>query len=518
MSVAPVFACVVEENPGLTSLLASSMDFAILRTYDATTPLDTRGASVLFVEDSDSGAAALARTRSFAAAEPDLLLVCVVPNGITLERERALRQAGAFDVIELGAGLDRALLRLAFTARRTLALRDERAQLTAGIAHEDRLAAIGKVAASVSHEINTPIQAIVANLDSIRRELEGLLARPRAQHGELLERYASNLLETVSDSLTGSRRIGAIVRSLKEFARTTEAAPRLESTNLNEEVQSVLRLVGKEARFQVKIELELDPRLPHVMAPPHTMTQTITNMVVNAFQALDQVEPPRRRLRIRTSADDEVVCVEIEDTGPGMSSDVVARIFDPFFTTKPSGQGTGLGLAITKELVRKAGGEVLVDSELGRGTTFRIVMPRPPPVSDRPRPLSVPPPSIARLRVLIVDDDELLLRALARTFRQDFDCVTATSGKVALELIGRGEHFDVVVSDIVMPEMNGHELYLAIRALDPVLADHAIFLSGGLQATALSQAIAETGRNLLEKPLAPRDLAKKIHEVGATRH
>ena len=518
MTVTPVFACVVEEQPGLTSLLAGSGDFAILRTYDSTTPPDTRGAALLFVEDGDAGTAALARARSFAAADPEVLLVCVVPQGLTLERDRALREAGAFDVIELGFHLDRALLRLAFAARRVIAARDERAQLAAGLAHEDRLAAIGKLAASVSHEINTPIQVIVANLDSIRGELEALLARPRSQHGELLARYATNLVESVGDSLTSSRRIATIVRSLKEFARTTEGTPRFEPTMLNDEVQSVLRLVGKEARFQVKIELELDPRLPHVMAPPHTVTQILTNLVVNAFQALDLVEQGQRRLRIATSADDEVVCVEVYDSGPGIKAEVVSRIFDPFFTTKPMGQGTGLGLAITKELVREAGGEILVDSEPGRGTAFRVAFPRPPPVSVRPRPLSAPPPSMARLRVLLVDDDELLLRALARALRLDFECTTATSGRAALELLRKGESYDVVVTDIVMPEMNGHELFMAIQDVDPALAERAIFLSGGLQAAALSQAITDTGRGLLEKPLSPRDLARKILELGATRH
>ncbi|MFO0714214.1 MAG: ATP-binding protein [Sandaracinus sp.] len=517
MSLAPISACVVEESPELSPRLVATGDFSLLRRYDPSTPPDTRGASVLFVEDSDPSHAALARTRSFAASDVDVLLVVVVPQGVAIEQERALRQAGAFDVIELGPGLERALYRLAATARRVIAMREERAQLAAGLAHEDRLAAIGKLAASVSHEINTPIQTIVANLDSIRLELEALLARPRSQHGELLERYASNLLETVSDSLTGSRRISAIVRSLKEFARTTEATARLEPTSLNDEVQSVLRLVGKEARFQVKVELELDPMLPQVLAPAHTMTQVLTNLVVNALQALDQVDPAQRKLRIHTAADVEMVIVEVSDTGPGMPPEVVARIFDPFFTTKPSGQGTGLGLAITKELVRKAGGEILVDSELGRGTSFRVALPRPPPISVRPRPLSVPPPSIAHLRVLIVDDDELLLRALARALKQQFEVTTVASGRGALERLRKGEHFDVLVSDIVMPEMNGHELYVAIRELDVRLSEHAIFLSGGLQATALSQAITETGRALLEKPLSPRDLAKKIYEVAPRR-
>jgi signal transduction histidine kinase len=517
VSLDPLPACVVYERPRLAATLGETGHFAILRSYDTLTSPDLLGAAVVFVEDTELGSGAIARARSFAAAEPDVLLVSIVPAGIELAQEAALRNAGAFDVISDGPELPRALMRLAAMTRHVITLRQERQHLSSGLAHGDRLAAIGLLAAGVGHEINNPNQALLANLESVRTDLESLLARPRIQQSDVLQQYASEWLETLGDCVGGCRRIASIVRSLAVFSRTSEDTPRPEPTVLNEEIATVLRLIGKELRYQTKVELDLDPEQPYVVTPAYTMTQVLTNLVVNALQALQGVEPDRRSLRIHTSHDEELVCLEVRDTGPGMSPEVLARIFDPFFTTKPVGQGTGLGLAITRELVRKAGGEILVESEPGFGTSFRVVLPRPAPVARRPRPLSAPPPALARLRVLIVDDDELLLRALLRALSQDFECTGVTSGRAALALLDKNEHFDVVVSDVVMPEMNGLELYQAVRRVDPSLARRSIFLSGGLQPGGLEQSILETGRSLLDKPLSPRDLAKRIYELGSTR-
>lgn len=517
MTSKPLPVCVVYERVELVDALARSGYFEILRSCSASEAPELHGALIAFVEDSDTGVAAVARARSFAAAEPEVLLVTVVPATIDLAQEAALRHAGAFEVISDGPELPRALMRVASVARHVANLRVERAQLTSGLAHGDRLAAIGLLAAGVGHEINNPNQALLANLATVRSDIEELLARPRIHQSEMLQQYASEWLETLGDCVGGCRRIAQIVRSLTVFSRTSEEAPRPEPTILNDEITTVLRLIGKELRYQTKVDLELDPDLPYVVTPAHTMTQVLTNLVVNALQAMQTIEPEKRSLRIRTSHDDDLVCLEVRDSGPGMSREVLARIFDPFFTTKPVGQGTGLGLAIARELVQKAGGEILVESEPGFGTSFRVVVPRPAPVARMPRPLSAPPPGLARLRVLIVDDDEMLLRALLRALSQDFECTGVTSGRAALNLLEKDAYFDVVVSDVVMPEMNGLELYQAVRRLDPSLARRAIFLSGGLQPGGLEQSILETGRALLDKPLSPRDLAKRIRELGAAR-
>ncbi|GAB4217452.1 MAG: hypothetical protein OHK0013_44960 [Sandaracinaceae bacterium] len=512
--IAPLPACVVQEHRELAAQLAGSRRFEILRTYGPTETPDLRGVAVVFVEDTDVGSGALVRARAYAKLDPDVLLVSIVPEGIDPAHEEALRQSGSFDVIEEGPGLERALMRLAGMTRYVIELRAERARLASGLAHADRLAAIGLLAAGVGHEINNPSHAILANLEAVRADLEALLARPRFQQTELLQHYAPGWFESLGDCIGGCRRIASIVRSLTVFSRTTDQGPGPEPTILNDEISSVLRLVGKELRYQTRVELDLDPQLPAVIAPTHALTQVITNLVVNALQALQGQAPERRLLSIRTSHDEEVVMMEVRDTGPGMDAEVLARIFDPFFTTKPIGQGTGLGLSITQELVRKAGGEILVESEPGYGTTFRVVLPRPPMPARGPRLLSAPPPPLSRLRVLLVDDDELLLRALQRALQQDFECIAVSSGRAALELVRRHEHFDVIVSDVVMPDMNGLDLYEAVRAQDPGLAERSIFLSGGLHQASLIKRIHDTGRLFLNKPLSPRDLARRIHEIG----
>jgi CheY-like chemotaxis protein len=165
--------------------------------------------------------------------------------------------------------------------------------------------------------------------------------------------------------------------------------------------------------------------------------------------------------------------------------------------------------------VHRAGGEIFVESEPGFGPVFRVVLPRPARVAFRPRPLSAPPPSHGRLRVLIVDDDEMLLRAITSSLAEDFECTPVASGRAALELVQKAERFDVMLSDVVMPGMDGLRLYQQISDIDPRLAEHTVFFSGGLRSRSLEHAIVDTGRPLLSKPISMRDLARRLREAAA---
>jgi CheY-like chemotaxis protein len=213
------------------------------------------------------------------------------------------------------------------------------------------------------------------------------------------------------------------------------------------------------------------------------------------------------------------VVIEVTDTGSGIPADVLPRIFDPFFTTKAPGVGTGLGLSIVHGIVTAMHGEITAESVLGQGSTFRVVLPVAghDPADDAPEPAAGPLPERAptrqRARILVVDDEPLVGTVLSRTLGTEHDIVACESGRQALERLGRGEIFDLVFSDLLMPEMTGMELHRALSQAHPALAQRMVFLTGGACTEAAREFLAQPGMECVEKPF---DL-ESIRQVIARR-
>jgi signal transduction histidine kinase len=221
--------------------------------------------------------------------------------------------------------------------------------------HSEKMGALGRLIASISHEINNPLQSIQGCLTLAKEELEGPI-RP-----EKIERY----LDVAEDEI---ERIATIVRRVREFYRPSgqEHAP----TDLHQTLESVLELSGKELQHSyVNVERIWDPAIPLIVANPDHLKQVFLNLVINAIDAM----PEGGDLTIRTILDHESVNIEFTDNGVGMLPNVQARLFEPFFTTKP--QGSGLGLSISYGIIQEHRGQILVQSEEGKGTTFTIVLP-----------------------------------------------------------------------------------------------------------------------------------------------
>jgi CheY-like chemotaxis protein len=201
---------------------------------------------------------------------------------------------------------------------------------------------------------------------------------------------------------------------------------------------------------------------------------------------------------VRTAGRDRVL-IEVADNGVGISPQVRGRIFEPFFTTKPVGIGTGLGLAICHGVVTSLGGTLDVDSEVGRGSVFRVELPaasRPEaPASGKQAP-SVPPTRSTRGRILVVDDEPIVCFSLQRLLATEGDVVAVTSAKEALERIQNGERFDVILCDLMMPDMDGQTLHAALARLAPQQAERMVFVTGG--------AFTMRARDFLERVPNPR--------------
>jgi two-component system, NtrC family, sensor kinase len=514
--IAPLTARIAYELPATASALdavAVRAGLEIVGCVDLHLPaaLDDVGTThVLLLEQRDAVGVIGPRVYSLAGANPDLLIVVVVPHPRPGQDGELLR-SGAFDVIADGPDLEADLTRTVAAARRVAALQEERTRLSAELAHQDKLSALGLLAAGVSHEINNPCSASLSNLIFLRDQIEGLVALPRFQRADTFETRASEWIETIGDCIHAMGRITGIVKTLNVFSRKSESKP--VPTDVNEEIRNVLRLIGKEVRFRARFELALEPGMPKIPAPPNGLTQVVTNLLVNALQALESCANQEPQLWVSTAFDESQVMLEIRDNGPGMTPEVLARIFDPFFTTKPTGKGTGLGLAISRQLVQNMGGEIFAESEPGKGSRFSVVIERrrAEDVAAELRPKL--PPVTERLRVLLVDDDELILRAMTRSLSAHFECEGQGGAQAALRTLGDDADFDVVVSDVVMPDMDGVAFYTALSDRHPSLAARTLFISGGASPQ-LRERIAETGRPCLAKPLDVVELVRTIRKLG----
>lgn len=251
---------------------------------------------------------------------------------------------------------------------------------------QDKMASIGQLAAGVAHEINNPMGFIISNLGTLREytgsilgfieECDLLLTDTHELKQQFEKLYASHDLQFITtdigdllqESLEGADRVKHIVLDLKDFARVDDAT--VKATDLNQCVNSTINIVRNEIKYVAELNLDLGS-IPPVMCNPQQINQVITNLLVNAAQAIEG----HGSVAVTTRFDSRYVVLTVSDTGKGMSSETVKRIFEPFFTTKPVGQGTGLGLTISYDMVRKNGGEISVESELGKGTTFTVKLP-----------------------------------------------------------------------------------------------------------------------------------------------
>lgn len=208
------------------------------------------------------------------------------------------------------------------------------------------------------------------------------------------------------------------------------------------------------------------------------------NLVVNAAQAIAEGRAEDNEIRVSTFMDptreSSAVVIEIADTGPGIAPEVMGHLFTPFFTTKPVGVGTGLGLSICHRIVTGFGGSIDAKSELGKGTTFRIVLPAAP--SERRASVPDAPIDVTtarRGRILIVDDDPMVLKMLQRVLSAEHDAIAVGGGDAALARIVGGECFDVILCDLMMPQMTGMDLHAELMGVSAEHADRMVFLTGG---------------------------------------
>jgi two-component system cell cycle sensor histidine kinase/response regulator CckA len=384
----------------------------------------------------------------------------------------------------------------------------ERKRMRAKLLVTDRMASLGTLAAGIAHEINNPLAYVTGNLEALAEALQA----PTQERGELAS--------AISDARDGAERVRKIVQGLRSFSRSEEE--KRVALALPGVLEAAIRLTSNEVRHRAQLVQALG-ETPLVVADDGRLTQVFINLLVNAAHAIPEGRSDANRITVRTRTDDQGrAVIEVEDTGKGISPELQARVFDPFFTTKDVGEGTGLGLSICHGIVDGLGGQISIESPAHpgpqAGTIVRVVL----PAAIQPAaPVVVPAPAAAsatnghrRHRVMLVDDEPMVVHTIERLLRRDYDVTVALCGQDAIDRITSGARFDAIVSDVMMPNMTGIELIEHLQRVAPDQAQRLIFLSGGAFTAEARDRLAELGAPQLEKPVTAQELRACVTRVA----
>lgn len=463
------------------------------------------------------------------------------PIAVITEDEPQALAALASGADEVSVGTDVSAASLAVLADRAEArarLRAENHRLQASFAHSEKLVALGTLVAGVGHEINNPLSAVMLSVEVAHRRVVPLLqtamdlsrARRSGEDTSALlerldklsqpERASRDALRIFEDIGSAADAIASIVRDLRVFARTDqEESP--EPIDVEQLVDHAIRLVGREILQRGMIERDYAPDLPKLVIPRNRVTQVLVNVLVNAAHAIREVERPVHHVKITARADEDFMAIAISDTGPGIAPESLSRIFDPFYTTKRQELGTGLGLAISRSILRRLGGDLLVESVYGDGATFVCFLPIPS--RDAPRERAKPSktrsdtvPARHSSSVLLVDDDERMLRSYSLLLNPDYRLITALDGRDAIELLESGSTPDFAVIELDLPIADGTVLWHWLREHRPQLARHTVIVTGAASKEAFAEFLNDHPGPVLHKPVRGEELLQVLSELGHT--
>jgi signal transduction histidine kinase/CheY-like chemotaxis protein len=459
----------------------------------------------------------------------------------------AVDEVAALDALSHGAdevlvwpARDEAVIQ-GFYDRVTLraSLRKGQERSSAAAAHAEKLTALGTLVAGVAHEINNPLTALqlsvaacvslMTPLTKLVSELSVWSSRGWGATPEQIQalhalahtgapRVEGKLL--LDEMLAASAAIASVVRDLRVFARSDSDREEAQLLDPNEVLDQSLRLVGRELGTAAHIERDYARELPRVVVPHGRLTQVFVNILVNAVHAIREVGRPVHRIRITTRSDAEYVAISISDTGPGIAPEALNHIFDPFFTTKRTGYGTGLGLSISRSIMHDLGGDLIVESVHGEGATFIALLPIPDHATVRQAYLarknaatqSAAPP---KQTVLVVDDDERILKAYARVLAGSCDVLMASDGQEAIDLLSSGSNADALVTELSLPEVDGQALFEWVRKERPNLAVRTVFVAAESTRERYKTFLAGLRNVVLTKPVTANALWAALN--GAAR-
>jgi PAS domain S-box-containing protein len=369
-----------------------------------------------------------------------------------------------------------------------------------------KMEAVGRLAGGVAHDFNN-LLTVITGFSAI-----------------CIHSLPTNhpLRKNLDEIQNASERAASLTAQLLAFSRKQVLKPRI--LKLNTIVSGMEKMLRRLIGEDIELSTNLEPQIGSVKADPGQIEQVILNLAVNARDAMPQggkliirtanvMIDEKSRFRGREMDSGPYILLAVSDTGVGMTDEVKAHLFEPFFTTKGIGRGTGLGLATCYGIVRQSEGDIRVYSEPNRGTTFKVYLPRvDTEVESSSKPASDDSMPQGTESILIVEDDAAV-RRLATTVLRDrgYKVHEARDGAEALDAIGAGQHFDLVVTDVIMPKMSGKDLSERIRATTP--QTKVLFMSGYTDDALALHGVLAPEIVFLEKPFSPARLARKVRET-----
>ena len=377
------------------------------------------------------------------------------------------------------------------------------------------LTALGEVVAGVAHEINNPISFISYNiplLEEIWNSVDAVLTEHVPGHpiwekkGMAREDIAREMRDIIHAFKMAASRISRVISGLKEFSRSDEAV-RMTPLSMADVIQGAMVIVGAQLRKTIStIDMDIDAHLPIIQGHFQRLEQVVTNLLINAQQAIPAGQKGKIIIRARFIEWMGAIAVEVEDNGRGMTREILDHLFHPFFTTRRDSGGTGLGLSISYGIMKEHGGQIGVLSQTGVGTKFFLLL----PVRGKEAPKIYP-------SLLCIDDDEIFMKGLVAHFPHTriWQASPQDSVERIVEYLRDHPEIDIILSEIVLPSMNGWTLLKKLKTHFPLL--HVILYSTDSIDCEAPQDMIGDARCILKKPFDVDHLNKIIQEIGRQR-
>jgi PAS domain S-box-containing protein len=409
-------------------------------------------------------------------------------------------------------------------------------KLEAQLYQADKMTAVGRLAAGIAHEINNPIGFVLPNLVFLDKQYDYIeeffdfieQGSSQASTLEFLNRkeminIKSDFAKIIHDCIEGAKRIRDATRELRQFSRIDNVA---EHVDLAELVNSSLTIATNEIRYRAKVIKQYSD-IPKAYVNRGRMSQVYLNIIINAAHSIEEGHVDDNWIKVTTGQKNDMIFVEIANSGKQIPPQVLPNIFDPFYTTKPLGKGTGLGLSISYSIVQQHNGHIEVNSSKEE-TSFRIWLPAPKPkekkdmlptinrrygLEDKAGGIQDLSPTKSA-RILIVDDEESILRYMRRFLnRANHSVVTAKNGREALDILDHDQEFDVVLCDLIMDEVSGMDLYEELKTSNPKLLNRFIFITGGAFTPRAKEFFTQIPNTKFEKPIDNSALLNAIQSL-----
>jgi len=374
----------------------------------------------------------------------------------------------------------------------------------------ERMASLGRLAAGVAHEINNPLAYVLGSVELLERALSELsgLQPGAARTGQIV----SDAQAAVANAKDGVERIRSIVKDLTAFSRAVPDDR--QAVDVEALLESTLSLAWNELRHRVRV-IKSFAGVPELVGDEGRLAQVFLNLILNASQAI----PDSRQgvLRISTASEGDRVIVSVEDDGIGIGPEDLPYVFEPFAANRRGSAGAGLGLALCRNIVTALGGTITVSSKPGVGNVFTVTLRtalavEASAVGNRARSRDR---VNNRARILIIDDEPLLGQTLRFAFQDRHDVEVAASGREALERLTTDSDYDLVLCDLMMPEVSGEHVYRAVSERTPLLLPRFVFMTGGAFTERAQEFLAHFGGHQLEKPFNIDEVEALLSRLAA---